>query len=195
MHFDVILPTIVRESLFAAINSVCEQTHEDWSLYIVVDGTVVPSMLSQAFPNPNIYWLKVKEPSQDFGAAARNFGIFQGSAKWTAYIDDDDEWLPHHLETLAAMAAANPEASMLRTAGQSFKMAHRHPRSSKRVRKMGPINTQDPLTVGMAHTRELFNQTEGWLPCDNHDHILWKQMIDAGGKVIKSDEVTFIFKR
>ncbi|MCV0439821.1 MAG: glycosyltransferase family 2 protein [Hydrogenophaga sp.] len=195
MHFDIILPTIARGSLFTAINSVCEQTYQDWNLWVVQDSTVVSSMLVQAFPDPRVRWLKVQTTNDDYGAVARNFGIEHGDGDWIAYIDDDDEWMPHHLATIVNIAQAHPEADMIRTAGQSFMMKHKHPRSSKLVRKLGPVNSTDFLTVGMAHTRELFGNTDGWQPCDNHDHMLWRQMLTEGGTPAEVDTTTFLFQR
>jgi hypothetical protein len=60
---------------------------------------------------------------------------------------------------------------------------------------MGPVNSQDILTVGMAHTREIFNKTSGWQPVDNHDHLLWREMLATGGVPAIAHEVTFEFER
>ena len=156
-----------------------------------------------------------KQPRNDYGAYARNHEVRQellkslrGSAEelkidwpepdpdsWVAYIDDDDEWLPNHLATIAKLIEDNPGVNMVRTAGQSFMMKHKSPRSKKLVRKMGVVNSTDILTVGMAHTRGIFDKTQGWQPCDNHDHLLWKEMLAAGGKAVVSDAVTFHFRR
>lgn len=196
MKFDIILPTVGRGSLFTAINSVCQQTYHDWRLFIVEDGICIPDMLSQAFNGEErIRWCGLFEKHGGYGAAARNYAVQQGDNDWIAYIDDDDEWLPHHLATLVNMAQANPDATMLRTAGQSFSMKHKSPRSSKKVQKLGPINTTDILTVGMAHRRELFLQTPGWQPQDNHDHLLWQHMLQVGGQPYEIDAVTFYFER
>jgi len=37
-------------------------------------------------------------------AMARNHALDQVTCDWVAFLDDDDEWLPHHLETLIARA-------------------------------------------------------------------------------------------
>lgn len=197
--FDVILPTIGIATVFEAIDTVNKQDYPHWKLWVVCDGI---AQLTWPYTDG-----RQKAPLHgkiigshfpahaDSGAWARNEGIHLGNAKWLTYIDDDDEWLPNHLTTIAKLIEENPGVDMVRTSGQSFMMKHKSPRSSKLVRKMGPVNSTDILTVGMAHTRDLFKQTTGWKPVDNHDHLLWKEMLAAGGKAIVSDAVTFHFKR
>jgi hypothetical protein len=83
---------------------------------------------------------------------------------------------------------------MVKTSGQSFKMGRVHPRTSARVRKAGPVNSDDILTVGMAHTRQIFYETIGWQPQDNHDRLLWGDMLGEGGVAEITDDITFLFK-
>ena len=223
-HFDVILPTIGRPSLREAVLSVGNQTHRDFSLRIAYDGYIGwpdegedPIGWQEIAHNKDIDYtvmgLGGRTLRNDYGAYARNHEVRQellnvlnsitpdaeplepDSNSWVAYIDDDDEWLPHHLATIDRLINDHPDANMIRTAGQSFKFKHKSPRSSKLVRKMGPVNASDILTVGMAHTRGIFFKTQGWQPCDNHDHMLWREMLAAGGKAIETDEVTFHFAR
>lgn len=193
IKFDIILPTIGRDSLKAAIDSVIAQSYTEWNLWIMSNqGSVSWTTNLDDRIIPYNLFDDGKQYVPDWGAASRNIGIRSGINDWIAYIDDDDEWLPHHLETIVSVIE---DHNMVRTAGQSFMMRHRSPRSSKRVRKMGPVNDTDILTVGMAHTRSLFNKTLGWQPCDNHDHLLWKEMLAAGGQAYESKEVTFHFRR
>lgn len=172
-RFDIVLPTIGRDSLLAATESVQKQTYQNWRLITVQDT----------------------ENRGDYGAWARNTAITIGENEWIAYIDDDDIWLPHHLETLSRLLVEAPYATMLRTAGQAFSWKHKSPRSSKLMRKLGQINSTDFMTVGMAHTRELFEKTQGWQPCDNHDKLLWEEMLSLGGIPIATDSITYQFQR
>ena len=197
MKFDIVLPTLFRDSLVKSVESVINQTHKNWNLYIVLD---MPSdeRINEVFKiipeDDRITLLAGKKfPTNDFGASKRNYAINRDSdAEWIAYIDDDDIWLNTHLETLAKISK---NKDMIRTAGRSFFMKHKSPRSKEKIMKLGPVNNEDILTVGMAHTREIFEKTSGWQPFDNHDHFLWKEMINAGGRAMISTEVTFLFKR
>lgn len=191
IKFDVILPTICRGTLAYAIDSVVGQTYQNWNLHVVQDNILAPELLVAIWPDERINWMQVNRPhGPDNGTIARTTGIYNSRSEWIAYLDDDDEWLPWHLEAIASMTEGH---DMVRTAGQSFKWGHRHPRSSQLVRKTGPINSTDILTVGMAHSRSLYEKTQGWQSCDNHDHLLWKDMLAAGGIAKEIDEITFNF--
>jgi glycosyltransferase involved in cell wall biosynthesis len=196
LRFDIILPTIGRDSLLPTIESVLNQEHQNWLLWIREDGICIPDHLVDHIKDDRICWsgFSIKH-EHHYGAFTRNAAIAKGNAEWIAYIDDDDEWLPNHLSTHARIIKENSGVDMVRTAGRMFKMGHKHPRSSKRVKKYGPINTDDILTVGMSHTRALFEKTSQWQPCDNHDHLLWQEMLAAGGQAEESTITTFNFRR
>lgn len=195
MKFDIILPTIGRASIHKTIESVLAQEYKEWRLILVFDGYLPPLNEFEYVLNYDVRWCDSHFPHNDSGAWARNTGIQGSDNEWICYIDDDDEYLPNHLTTLVELSKLNPEANMLRTAGQSFSWRHKSPRSKKLVRKIGAVNSTDILTVGMAHTREIFNRTSGWKPEDNHDLKLWQEMIAAGGIGYKDNQVTFQFAR
>jgi glycosyltransferase involved in cell wall biosynthesis len=193
INFDIILPSVGRLSLLQAIESVLHQDYHHWRLWIVCDGI---GRLEQVINDDRVTVLGANDPChEDFGAWARNKGIAEGSNQWIAYIDDDDVWHPNHLSTISSLLEASPHATMVRTAGQSFSWRRKSPRSKERIRKLSGINSSDILTVGMAHTRELFTRTAGWLPQDNHDKLLWNAMVGIGGVPVLTDNVTFEFAR
>ena len=196
LKFDIILPSIRRDSLQGAVDSVIAQEYEHWNLYVVLDGCDrLGCDLAFSSDDKRVRRFASLNLHEDNGAWARHEGIAIGTSKWIAYIDDDDEFLPNHLTTLVELATLHPEANMLRTAGQQFKMGHKTPRSSKKVRKLGPVNSTDILTVGMVHTRKLYNKTQGWQPGTAHDKDLWNAMLVAGGIPAETDTITFLFKR
>lgn len=216
IHFDIILPTIGRSSLKAAVESVVNQDYKEFTLRILADGANVgwpgeedPLGWQDIIGDTRHTVMLHSRRHNDFGAFVRNEAINQtwlksvlpddkietGDWDWIAYIDDDDVWLPNHLSTLSSLLEASPHANMLRTAGQAFSFRRKSPRSKERVRRLGAINSSDILTVGMAHTRQLFERTKGWQACDNHDKLLWEEMLSQGGTPAVSDAVTFQFER
>jgi len=157
------------------------------------DG-IVNTARSQ-FNDPRIQWCNVF-PSPHVnnwsGTDARNLAIQSGSSPWIAYIDDDDAWMPEHLETFVKMAKKG--GTMLRSRGAMVQYRRRYPRRSEKIRQRVSYHDH-PMTVGMAHTRTLFELTPGWQPIDNHDWQLWADLRSAGGVPLTTNKVTFEFLR
>lgn len=185
--FDIILPTIGRSTAKDAIESVINQTYPHWHLYVLHD--INRPALSELLLDERITMVGTDDTGYS-GSSLRHRAIeIATQAKWIAYIDDDDTWLPHHLETINKHLTRNPDVTMVHTLGQMFKRRkHRGP-------KLFSGAYHEPMTVGQAHTRELYMKTRGWQPCDNHDHILWHDMIAAGGVASVIENVTFHFDR
>ena len=195
MRFNIILPTIGRDSLSQTVASVLGQDYDNWRLFIIGDGINIETLHPYFEMDGRIEASVIVERGYDSGAWARNSAILQGHSEWIAYIDDDDVWLPSRLSTIVHAINNNPGVNMVRTAGQPFYWKHKSPRSSKLVRKLGQVNDSDIFTVGMAHTRELFKKTKGWQPGEAHDRDLWNEMLRVGGNPFVSDIVTFEFER
>jgi glycosyltransferase involved in cell wall biosynthesis len=108
MLIDVILPTFNRAyCLKRTIDSVLSQTYQELNLYVIDDGSTdeTRNLISQ-YQNESM----VRYFFQDNKgvSAARNCGIQQGQAEWVAFVDSDDEWLPHKLETQVDFIKKNP---------------------------------------------------------------------------------------
>lgn len=179
---DIILPATPRDSLPAAIQSVVNQTYQDWTLYVVGDGfdPYVPS-------DSRIRKLIIDGPHNDSGTAARRAGIAAGHGGLIAYIDSDDEWLRSHLESLLTFAIEGNH-DVVHSHGQQFKF-------SRGRKKVSGIEVKDPTTVSILHTRDIYIRTNGWQNIDNHDHQLWKQMVDIGASHAILPVVTYHFYR
>lgn len=206
--FDIILPSIGRPSLIAAVDSVLKQTYPNWRLFVMLDMKHVSldraEQLERWIFNKNDARLNSGHLVSDIpnicGTEARNGAIrlseMNDPYPWITYLDDDDAYLPHRLEHLISVMNDRPDINMIKTAGQEMRDRHRHPRSSELVRKLGQVNVRDIMTVGMAHTRKIFEKTDGWKPDPHrHDAILWQDMLNVGGTPFISDEVTFLYHR
>jgi glycosyltransferase involved in cell wall biosynthesis len=193
--FTIVLPTLNRDSLTTAIDSVVNQVYPHWQLIVVGDGW---EPIVDNTTQLSIRGLMLEDgPHNDWGTVARNVAIetIVDADSWIAYIDDDDEWSPMHLEILTNLIRNNPEASMAKTAGQPFFWKHKSPRHKELIKKFGEPNIVDILTPGMSHTLELFKRTSGWQVSTSHDKLLWDEMMSKGGIPVISDQVTFIFER
>lgn len=196
--FDIILPTLGRRLLTQAVHSVLEQSFQDWRLWIIYDNPEPETRIWDIYEDPRIHTLFIDDgPHEDWGATARNYGIKTATQlvddyQWIAYIDDDDRWLPCHLEVLRANTVTR---SILRTCGYAIRWSRERAGKGKLTLRRKYTNMRDILTPGLAHTREIFFLTKGWRECDNHDKLLVQDMIGAGGTFKVIEELTFEYLR
>lgn len=111
---SVIIPTYNRAAfLKEAIESVLDQTLEDFELIIVDDGsTDSTGIVAQSFHDSRTIYLYQKNQGV---AKARNVGVASSKAPFIAFLDSDDTWLPKKLETQAAFLGEHSDISICQT--------------------------------------------------------------------------------
>jgi glycosyltransferase involved in cell wall biosynthesis len=94
---SVVIPTFSRPELVTrAVRSALAQTVHDIEVIVVIDGP--DDATRAALATITDARLRVVALPQRGGAPnARNVGVREARAPWTALLDDDDEWLPHKL--------------------------------------------------------------------------------------------------
>lgn len=99
--FSIIIPTHNRaELLKKAIQSVVNQIFDDWELIIVDDGSVDPTRsIVEKIVNEKIHYFYQKNKER---SSARNLGIKNAKGKYICFLDDDDYFLPNHLEVITS---------------------------------------------------------------------------------------------
>jgi glycosyltransferase involved in cell wall biosynthesis len=104
---SVVIPTYNREShLPAAIESVLAQTCSELELIVVDDGSEDGTAnVVQAYAQKDQRVRYLRHDSRKGAQAARNTGIHASQAKWIAFLDSDDRWLPESLELRLQLAA------------------------------------------------------------------------------------------
>lgn len=109
MDITVVIPAYNRyELLKRALRSVYTQTYQACEIIVIDDGsTDNTSKIIQDFPSINYIF-------QNNGgvSSARNLGIEHASCEWIAFLDSDDEWLEHKLETQVAFHSLDREMLM-----------------------------------------------------------------------------------
>jgi glycosyltransferase involved in cell wall biosynthesis len=105
---SIVLPTHNRAALLdRSIRSVLGQTYTDFELIVVDDGSTDETAgVVAGFRDPRIRYLPLARKT---GAGpARNAGIRAARAKFLAFQDSDDEWLPSKLAAQVAAFARAP---------------------------------------------------------------------------------------
>ena len=108
---SVIIPTYNREGpLQYAMQSVINQTYQFWELIIVDDGSTDNTRDAvEKFRNENIKYLFQKRKGV---SAARNRGIMAANGNYLSFLDSDDSFLPHKLETQIESMESSPKYMM-----------------------------------------------------------------------------------
>jgi len=114
---SVIIPAYNRSSTIArSVESALAQTFHDLEVIVVDDGSsdmtrdVVRSIADERV---RLIWHEINLGA----AAARNMGMKASEAKYIAWLDSDDEWLPEKLQTqLEAIEHAAPDQRACYTA-------------------------------------------------------------------------------
>ena len=115
MQVTVIIPTFKRlDYLEQAIDSVCQQTWQDFVCIVVNDypaDALAVEQLITSFDDDRLRL--INHEVSGGGNAARNTGIQEAQGDIIAFLDDDDCWLPHKLEYHLQRHQAKPEVGVL----------------------------------------------------------------------------------
>src|SRR5437867_1918848 len=112
---SVVIPTLGRPHLVTrGVRSALAQTHGDIEVVVVVDGPDEETCAALAeIGDPRLR--VVRHPTRGGAPNARNVGVREARAPWTALLDDDDEWHPDKLATQLAAATRTPVATPIVT--------------------------------------------------------------------------------
>jgi GT2 family glycosyltransferase/glycosyltransferase involved in cell wall biosynthesis/thioredoxin-like negative regulator of GroEL/2-polyprenyl-3-methyl-5-hydroxy-6-metoxy-1,4-benzoquinol methylase len=106
---SVIVPTFNRpDMLQIALTSILNQSFQNFEIIVINDGGEdVESLIASMNQHGNIIYVR-HEKNRGL-AASRNTGIKLASGKYIAYLDDDDRFLPEHLETMVDFLEAHEQ--------------------------------------------------------------------------------------
>ncbi|QSZ67332.1 glycosyltransferase [Methanofollis aquaemaris] len=97
-----------------ALQSVLSQTFQDFEVIVVDDGSTDGGHLMVGEGSDSRVRLITQENKG--ASAARNLGVREARARWIAFLDADDEWLPTFLATVMRLQDRFPGAGAYATA-------------------------------------------------------------------------------
>jgi len=106
---SIIIPAYNRaHTIERAIQSVLNQTFQDFEIIVVDDGSTDETQaIVEGFRDPRIRYL-CHERNRG-AAAARNTGIKAAHGEYLAFLDSDDEWLPEKLSEQITVLQSAPD--------------------------------------------------------------------------------------
>ena len=108
---SVVIPTCNRPQLATrAVESALRQTHHDLEVVVVIDGPDEDTAKALAeIGDPRLRVVELAARGR--APRARNIGAREARGRFTALLDDDDEWRPTKIATQLGLAAASTAAS------------------------------------------------------------------------------------
>lgn len=195
---SVVMPVRDGEATLAsAIGSVLHQTHGDWELIVINDGSTdgTPELLEVLGGDPR---LKVIATPPQGIAKALQIGCAAAQGEWIARMDADDVMHPQRLQAQLEHAAMHPElgvVSCLVEFGGDAAGYCAHVDWINGLRSPQDIALRRFIEAPVAHPsvmfrRELMDRFGGYRDGDfPEDYELWLRWLDAGvrfGKVERS---------
>lgn len=113
---SIIIPTYNAEKFInQTINSVINQTYQDWELIIVDDFSQdsTREILKRWKEKNNKIKIIFLEKNSGGPAHPKNVGFLQASGKYIAYLDHDDEWLPEKLAKQVAVLESDNSVGLI----------------------------------------------------------------------------------
>lgn len=100
---SIIMPTYNRANVIEkALNSVIKQTHENWELLIVDDGSTDETlMVLQVYAQESR--IKLIQGEHKGVSSARNQGLKHATGQYIFYLDSDNTWSPLYLQMMVMM--------------------------------------------------------------------------------------------
>lgn len=129
IRFSIVIPTYNR-ALFVGrtIQSVMNQSFENWELIVVDDGSTDDTKRVVSTFNDKRIRYQYQENAER--SAARNRGITMAKGQWICFLDSDDEFMNNHLQVLDTFISENQLAPSIISSGM---LAKNQQKTSERV--------------------------------------------------------------
>jgi len=200
----IVIPVLNREDLLPdAIRSVIEQTHSNWELFVVDDGSTDHTVeIARSFSDPRINVMVL--PHNGNIGKLRNIGAQAGTGKWITFLDSDDLWVRERIEV--QLKALEKESKLwgfgahqvVDENGKAFSIQHRQEKSASGWVTRDLITCRTSASIGSIMVkRSLFESVCGF-SCD--PELLFREdyelaiRLSASAEALVSDEVLVLVR-
>ena len=178
VRVSVVIPTYNRkEMLEEAVQSVLNQSYEDFELIVVDDGSIDGTKDVIERLDSDIRYIYKENGGV---SSARNFGVKKAKGEFIAFLDSDDMWLKDKLEKQVKYMSKRSDLFVSQTEeiwirnGVRVNQKKKHKKCEGRIfKEVLPLCIISPSAVIMR--RELFDHVglfdEEFLVCEDYD--LW----------------------
>jgi glycosyltransferase involved in cell wall biosynthesis len=192
-------------SLREAVASVLAQTHRDFELLVVDDGSTdgTPAILAELAAVDR--WLRVIPQANGGGARARNRALQEARADWIINLDHDDVMLSNRIERQLTFIAAHPEVRAFSCRAYYMNARGKIFGKTKCERITTPaafrryLASNQPL--GINHPAAALHRSTvvalgGYRPAFEgaEDLDLWNRLAEQGHVVLQQDEVLMKYR-
>ncbi len=181
-QFSIITPTFNRSSqLRRAIESILAQTHTDYELIVIDDGSTDDTqvMLNEFV---GLERISIVKQSNQGASAARNNGIKQARGRYICFLDSDDVFTPDHLEKTASDISRQPDIQAF-----SSKLQFKR-KSTNYIKPFKAYNNTQPLDEYLLCDRGSFLMVSLTVESEVARQCLFNTQISYG------DDIEFVIK-
>lgn len=200
---SIIVPVYNAENFIQqTIQMVQAQTYTDWELLLINDGSKdqsVPIIEEYLHQNPDDRIRLIKDKPNEGAALTRNRGIKEAKGRYIAFLDADDVWLSHKLQT---------QMDFMEKTGAGFVFSA-YEFGDEEAKPTGKIvNVPDTLTYQQALSRTVIFTTTVLLDTEkipkelmympnvpSEDSATWWQILRNGHVARGINEVLAIYRR
>lgn len=194
----------------AALRSIAVQTEERWEVIVVddhgpEDGTArIVSDFAKGVKQRVEY---IRHEVNQGVSGARNTGIRAGRGEYVAFLDPDDTWLPHHLQTALAALNGDPGADVACAPVESYRddptRAWTHKAHFESWKKnhfplsLAVYNFILPSAVVARREHVLQVGSFDTAPDLQHieDYDLWIRLVEAGSRFVLLERISTRYRK
>jgi glycosyltransferase involved in cell wall biosynthesis len=195
----VLIPAFNSARFFAAaIESVLTQTHADFELILIDDGSTDDTLaIARRYAGQDARIRVITHDNFGMGKSL-NHAMEQATGEWIARLDADDLMMPNRLERQLAFLQANPDLAVAssivryiddtgRDIGGFTSVFTTRAEVQRYVANHWAVGFHHPATIFHKRTiQSLGGYRPQFWPADDMD--LWNRVIDAGHGVLVQDE-------